>query len=146
MNTKCTKETKAFVYSVTCFSLLSFAKKFRLFCVFRVQIKFFVHSIFATSTKGATLNRAVRKGCHIGCYSILRSEGPTPIVLVFRCRTYSAPSPHPFTLTALSDCPIRCRTFGAPQITSVSEIICLICVQKKDKYIPHNHQGCGGFS
>ena len=92
-NTKCTKETKAFVYSVTCFSLLSLAKKFRLFCVFRVQIKFFVHSIFATSAEGATLNRAVRKGCHIGNYSILRSEGPTPIVLVFRCRTYSAPFP-----------------------------------------------------
>ena len=38
-------------------------------------------------------NRAVRKGCHIGCYSTLRSEGPTPIVFVydFRCRTYSAP-------------------------------------------------------
>ena len=92
-NTKCTKETKAFVYSVTCFSLLSFAKKFRLFCVFRVQIKFFVHSIFATSTEGAIPKRAVRKGCHIGNYSILRSEGPTPIVLVFRCRTYSAPFP-----------------------------------------------------
>ena len=37
--------------------------------------------------------RAVRKGCHKGCYSIQRSEGPTPIVLVFRCRTYSAPFP-----------------------------------------------------
>ena len=58
-NTKCTKETKAFVYSVTCFGLMSFAKKFRLFCVFRVQIKFFVHSIFATSAEGATLNRAL---------------------------------------------------------------------------------------
>ena len=45
------------------------------------------------SSEGATSNRAVRKGCHIGCYSILRSEGPTPIVLVFRCRTYSAPFP-----------------------------------------------------
>ena len=45
------------------------------------------------SSERATPNRAVRKGCYIGCYSILRSEGPTPIVLVFRCRTYSAPSP-----------------------------------------------------
>ena len=44
------------------------------------------------SSEGATPNRAVRKGCYMDCYSILRSEGPTSIVFVyvFRCRTYSA--------------------------------------------------------
>ena len=37
----------------------------------------------------------------------MRSVGPTPRVIVYRCRTYSAPLiiyPH---LTALTDCPIR---------------------------------------
>ena len=31
---------------------------------------------------GAPHNRAVRKGCHIGYYSTLRSVGPTPIVFI----------------------------------------------------------------
>ena len=45
----------------------------------------------------------------------MRSEGPTP--KVFRCRTYSAP------ITALTDCPIRCRAFSPRSLEFVEHTL-----------------------
>ena len=61
----------------------------------------------ARHLKGQSVRAVIR-----GLYRGMRSVGPTPIVIVYRCRTYSAPLiiyPH---LTALTDCPVRCRAFS----------------------------------
>ena len=78
-------------YEVTCFSLLKI------------------------SSEGATPNRAVRKGCHIDCYSILRSEGPASIVFVYvlGVALTALLELYHSVLTALTHRPIMCRTFVA---------------------------------
>ena len=72
-------------------------------------------SLTKISSEGATPNRAVRKGCHIDCYSILRSEGPAPIVFVYvlGVALTALLELYHSVLTALTHRPIMCRTFGA---------------------------------
>ena len=51
----------------------------------------------------------------------MRSEGPTPKVIVFRCRTFSAPLiTHPY-ITALSDCPFKWRAFSPRSLELFAE-------------------------
>ena len=51
----------------------------------------------------------------------MRSEGPTPIIFI-RCRTYGAHYKNIIIVTALTDCPVRYRSFRASSITCVSAI------------------------
>ena len=44
---------------------------------------------------------------------------PIVFVYVFRCRTYSAPIPANRHITALTDRPIRCRTFSPRSLKNV---------------------------
>ena len=81
----------------TCFSLLSHSENFLYSYIIDYHVVERALNVEEVGgrreSQRAAPKRAVRQGCHIDCYSILRSEGPTPIVLihVFRCRTYSAP-------------------------------------------------------